>query len=83
MSVARFFDLAHEQWPVTTGPVVTGNHNITKGFDGRLTVAIYLPDIGNWQIFYVTEDEFENPEELVAEMATLIEQHRQSHQKKG
>jgi hypothetical protein len=82
MGVEKFFELAHRQWPVLTGPIVTGTHNITMGLDGRLTVAIYLSDVAKWQTFYVSEDEFDDPDNLVLQMNESIGTLRSSHQKK-
>lgn len=67
MRIRKFLELAHEQWQ-TDKP----RHNITLGPNGDdLDVTIFSG--GLWHSFYATEDEFEKPAELIAQMATHID----------
>lgn len=69
MGIKRFFELANQQWPVEEGKP---RHGITFDPEKGLVIAIWLHQIKNWQTFYATDDEFDNPEGLIAGMINLL-----------
>lgn len=70
MGITRFFELANQVWPVEKGKP---RHVIGFDPDHGLFVAIWLREIEKWQSFYVTDDEFDDPESLVKGMVNLLE----------
>lgn len=70
MNLKRFFELANQEWPVEEGKP---KHSITFDPVNGVTIWIWLCEIEKWQSFYVTDDEFDDPELLVKGMVNLLE----------
>lgn len=70
MQLTRFFELANQTWPVEEGKP---RHNILFDLEKGLVVSIWLREIQKWQTFYVTDDEFNDPDSLVKGMVNLLE----------
>lgn len=70
MQLTRFFKLANQTWPVEEGKP---RHGILFDPEKGLVVSIWLREIQKWQTFYVTDDEFNDPESLVKGMVNLLE----------
>ena len=69
MGLKRFFELANTKWPVEEGKP---RHAICFDPKDGLIVTIWLREREAWQWFYLTEDEFNDPENLIMGMDKLM-----------
>lgn len=71
MGIKRFFELANQIWPVEEGKP---RHAICFDPEEGVIVTIWLRKKDAWQWFFVTDDEFANPEDLIAGMIQLMKE---------
>lgn len=69
MGLKQFFELANARWPVEEGKP---RHAICFDPVQGLSVHIWLREKDAWQWFYLTEDEFNDPKNLIIGMDKLM-----------